>query len=387
MLPSRPMPQIHLTDEIRMLQDTTRKFVEDEVAPNIDAWEEAEEVPRNLFNRMGDLGFFGIRYPEKYGGTELDAVATVAFYEELGRAGYGSLSAGVGVHGDMASPHIARYGNESQLNEWMPKIVSGETLTAIAVTEPDAGSDVARIKTRATRKGNNAWLLNGSKMFITNGARADLYVVAAKTDLNAKGSRGVSMFIVEKSTPGFRVAKKLDKHGWRASDTAELVFDDCEIPTENLLGEENRGFYQIMDNFQNERLTIGAIALGECDKAIALTTEYVKGRKAFGGVLWDKQVVRHKLANLTMQVEAGRQLTYHAAWLDAQDIDCVKEVSMVKAYLGELANRVMYDCLQLHGGMGYMRESQIERMARDARIHTIGGGATEVMIEEVAKRM
>ena len=381
------MSQSHLTDEHRMLKDTTRRFVEDEVVPHVDAWEAAEEIPRDLFNRMGDLGFFGIRYPEKYGGAALDAVATVAFYEELGRSGCGSLSAGVGVHGDMASPHLARYGTDAQLEEWMPKIVSGAALTAVAVTEPDAGSDVAGMKTRATRKGNDAWLLNGSKMFITNGARADLYIVAAKTDLDAKGSRGVSMFLVEAGTPGFTVAKKLDKHGWRCSDTAELVFEDCEIPAENILGTENRGFYQIMDNFQNERITLGATAVGECDRALEITTQYVKDRKAFGGTLWDKQVVRHKLANLATQVEAGRQLTYHAAWLDAQGQDCVKEVSMVKAFMGELVNRVMYDCLQLHGGMGYMRESMIERMARDARIHSIGGGATEVMIEEVAKRM
>ncbi len=377
----------YLKDEHRMLKDTTRRFVEDEVVPHVVQWEANEEVPRELFNRMGELGFFGIRYPEKYGGAALDAIATVAFYEELGRSTCGGLSAGVGVHGDMASPHLARYGTEEQLDEWMPKIVSGEALTAVAVTEPDAGSDVAGMKTRAVRRGNNAWLLNGSKMFITNGGRADLYIVAAKTDLGSKGSRGISMFLVEAGTPGFNVAKKLDKHGWLSSDTAELVFDDCEIPAENLLGTENRGFYQIMDNFQNERLTLGATALGESDKALEITTQYVKDRKAFGGTLWDKQVVRHKLSTVAMKVEAGRHLTYHAAWLDSQGVDCVKEVSMVKAYMGELVNEVMYVCVQLHGGMGYMRESVIERMSRDARIHPIGGGATEVMIEEIAKRM
>lgn len=376
-----------LKDEHRMLKDTTRRFVEDEVVPNAEKWEADEEIPRDLFNRMGELGFFGIRYPEKYGGAALDTVATVAFYEELGRATIGGISAGVGVHGDMASPHLERYGTEEQLDQWMPKIISGETLTAIAVTEPDAGSDVAGMKTRATRKGNNAWQLNGSKMFITNGGRADLYIVAAKTDTETKGSRGISMFLVEKGTPGFSVAKKLDKHGWRSSDTAELVFEDCEIPAENLLGTEGRGFYQIMDNFQNERITLGGICLGESAKAIEITTQYVKDRKAFGGTLWDKQVVRHKLATLEMKVEAGRQLTYHSAWLDSQGVDCVKEVSMVKAYMGELVNEVMYTCVQLHGGMGFMRESVIERMSRDARIHPIGGGATEVMIEEIAKRM
>jgi acyl-CoA dehydrogenase len=224
-------------------------------------------------------------------------------------------------------------------------------------------------------------------MFITNGALADVYFVAARTDPEAKGSRGLSMFIVEKGTPGLTVAKKLDKHGWRCSDTAELAFEDCEIPAGNLLGEENKGFYAIMNNFQNERLVGAAAAVGESLKAIEITTEYVKTRKAFGGTLWDKQVVRHKLATLAMKVEAGRSLAYHTAWLDAQGHDCVKEVSALKAYMGELVNEVMYTCVQLHGGMGYMRESAIERMSRDARVVAIGGGATEVMIEEVAKRM
>jgi len=195
------------------------------------------------------------------------------------------------------------------------------------------------------------------------------------------------MFIVEKGAPGFTVAKKLDKHGWRCSDTAELVFEDCEIPYDSILGEENKGFYAVMDNFQNERLVGGALSLGEMQHALAITTEYVKNRKAFGGTLWDKQVVRNKLSTLATQVEAARHFTYHCAWLVSQGRECVKEVSMLKALAGELVNRVMYDCVQLHGGMGYMRESPIERMSRDARVASIGGGATEVMLEEVAKRM
>jgi len=211
--------------------------------------------------------------------------------------------------------------------------------------------------------------------------------VAAKTDLEAKGSRGVTIFAVEKGTPGFTVGKKLNKHGWLCSDTAELIFENVRVPSENILGEVNKGFYAIMKNFQNERTVLGAMAMGEAAKAIELTLEYVKNRPAFGGVLWDKQAIRQKLAERSAQVEAGLQLTYHAAWMDAQGMDCVKEVSMVKAYCGDLVNKVLYDCVQFHGGMGYMRETPVERMSRDARIQAIGGGATEVMLEEIAKRL
>ena len=195
------------------------------------------------------------------------------------------------------------------------------------------------------------------------------------------------MFLVEKGTPGFTVSHALDKHGWRSSDTAELHFDDCRIPAENVLGREGRGFYAIMGNFQNERVTIGAMAMGEAQAALDLTLDYVRTRKAFGAPLWARETIRQRLARLASKVEAGRQLVYHAAWLDTQGADATREVSMVKAYCGELVNEVMYDCVQFHGGMGFMRESTIERMSRDARVQNIGGGATEVMLEEVAKRM
>lgn len=224
-------------------------------------------------------------------------------------------------------------------------------------------------------------------MFITNGVHADLVFVAARTDPEAKGSHGISMFAVERDTAGFSVGQKLDKLGWLCSDTAELVFEDCVLPGDALIGEENRGFYSIMQNFQNERIVMGAMVVGEAQKAIDLTLEYVKERDAFGAKLWDKQTIRQRLAMHQAEVDAARQLVNHAAWMDAQGLDAVKEVSMVKAYCGELVNRVMYTCQQFHGGYGYMRDQAIERMARDARIQSIGGGATEVMLEEVAKRM
>jgi acyl-CoA dehydrogenase len=216
---------------------------------------------------------------------------------------------------------------------------------------------------------------------------ANLYCVAAKSGHEGSPSRLISMFLVEKGTPGFTVSRTLDKHGWRSSDTAELHFDGCRIPAENLLGEEGRGFYAIMSNFQNERITIGAMAMGEAQAALELTLDYLRVRKAFGAPLWARETIRQRLAMLAAKVEAGRRLVYHAAWLDTQGVDATKEVSMVKAYCGELVNEVMYDCVQFHGGMGFMRESTIERMSRDARVQNIGGGATEVMLEEVAKRM
>ncbi|HLS85533.1 MAG TPA: acyl-CoA dehydrogenase family protein [Burkholderiales bacterium] len=368
-----------------LLRDSIRRFVEKEIVPKAAAWEEQGFVPREVLRQMGSLGFLGLRYPEEFGGSALDARATALLAEELGRSTFGGFAITVLVHTDMASPHLFNAGSPAQVARYLPKVISGEAITAVAVTEPDAGSDVKGIRTTARRDGD-AWVLNGTKMFITNGALADLYFVAAKTD-PAAGSKGVSMFIVEKGTPGFSVSRRLDKHGWRSSDTAELVFDGCRVPGENLLGEEGRGFYSIMRNFQNERIAIGAMAIGESAKALEITLEHVKTRKAFGAPLWEKQAIRQRLAMLAARIEAGRQLVWHAAALDAQGRDCVKEVSMVKAYCGELVNEVMYDCLQFHGGMGYMRESAIERMTRDARVQAIGGGATEVMLEEVAKRL
>ena len=376
---------IYFSQEHKMLRDQVCRFIAEKVIPHGEQWEEDGLTPRALLREMGDLGFFGIRYPEVHGGSGLNTLATVVLAEELGRSTFGGFAVTVLVHTDMASPHLFNAGNDVQMAKYMPGIIAGETITAVAVTEPDAGSDVAGMKTRAVRDGDD-WVLNGSKMFITNGVHGDLFFVAAKTDSDAKGSRGITMFIVEKNMPGFRVGRALKKMGWFCSDTAELLFENCRVPAENVLGEVNHGFYAIMKNFQNERTVLGAQAIGEASKAIELTLDYVKVRKAFGGVLWDKQAIRQRLSERMAQVEAGRQLVYHAAWLDAQGIECTKEVSMVKAYCGELVNKVMYDCQQFHGGFGYIRESAIERMVRDARIHAVGGGATEVMLEEVAKR-
>jgi len=377
---------IYFTEQHRQFRDNLRRFIAREIVLHADAWEDAGMVPREVMRQMGELGYLGIRYPEQYGGSGLDTVYSAILAEELGRSTYGGYAVTVTVHTDMASPHLANFGTPEQLQRYLPALIRGERVCAVAVTEPDAGSDVAGIRTRAVRDGDD-WVLDGSKMFITNGVHGDLYFVGAKTDPTAKGSRGISIFIVEKGTPGFRVGRALKKSGWLCSDTAELVFENCRIPAANLLGGENKGFYQIMRNFQNERMVIGAQAMGEAARAIEMTVDYVRNRKAFGATLWDKQAIRQRLAMRAAQVEAGRALVYHAAWLDAQGKDCVKEVSMVKALCGELVNEVMYDCQQFHGGFGYMRDSAIERMVRDARVEAIGGGATEVMLEEVAKRM
>lgn len=377
---------VYFSAEHDLFRDQIRRFAIEEIRPNADAWEEAGEVPRGVFRQMGALGFLGARYGEEFGGAGMDVFASVVLAEELGRAGLSGLAAGVLVHTDMASPHLARFGSAGQKARYLPAVIRGEKVTAIAVTEPGAGSDVAGITTRAEPSGNG-WVLNGAKMFITNGALADLYFVAARTGQDAKASRGLSMFIVERGTAGFEVVRKLDKLGWHSSDTAELRIEDCRLPADALLGEEGRGFYQIMENFQNERLVIGAMAVGEAERAVEITLDHVRTRNAFGAPLWEKQSVRQKLADCATRAAAAKQLVHHTAWLDAQGIDCVREVSMVKVHCAEMVQHVAHTCLQLHGGSGYMRGMEIERLYRDARIHSIGGGATEVMLEEVAKRL
>jgi acyl-CoA dehydrogenase len=377
----------YFTPEHEQLRETIQRFVAQRVLPQADAWEQNGFVPREILREMGQLGLFGMRYSSEYGGSELDTLATVVLAEEMGRSSYGGFAVTVLVHTDMASPHLHHAGTKEQLARFMPDIISGKRISAVAMTEADAGSDLAGMRTRARRDGAD-WVLNGSKMFITNGVYGDVFFVAAKTgDSDQARHRQISMFIVEKGTPGFTVARPLNKHGWLSSDTAELHFDNCKVPAENLLGEEHKGFYALMKNLQNERIVLGAQAVGEASKAIDLALHWVTQRQAFGGSLWDKQTIRQRLAMRASQVEAARALVYNTAWRDAQGQTVTKEVSMIKALCGTLVNEVMYDCLQFHGGMGFIRETAIERMTRDARVQSIGGGATEVMLEEVAKRM
>lgn len=379
-------PTIYETEDLAAIRAQTRRFVEDKVVGKGDEWEREGEIPGDLLDEMGRIGFYGLRVPEEFGGIGMGELASVVFAEELGRGTYGGFSATTLVHTDLAMPYLLNYGSDEQKKRWLPDMLTGEILTAIGVTEADHGSDVAGIQTTASRDGDG-YRLNGSKLYITNGGIAQLLFIAAKTNSDVKPSRGISIFAVPADAEGFSASRKLDKMGWRCSNTAELSFANVWVPAENVIGDVDKGFYEIMNNFQNERLVLGAMALGESAKAIELTVDWVKNRKAFGATLWDKQAIRQRLAGLAAELEAARQLVYHAAWLMEQGDDAVMEVSMVKAVVGELVNRVMYDCVQFHGGMGYLTESAIERMYRDARIHSIGGGATEVMLEEIAKRM
>ena len=380
------MQSPYLSEEHSLLRDQVRRFIREEVEPHGEAWERDGHVPRDVLRKMGDLGLLGLRYPADFGGSEMDYLGTVVLAEELGRSSFGGFAITVLVHTDMASPHLANAGTDEQQARYMPGIVSGEMISAVAITEPNAGSDVASIRTRTESDGDD-WVINGQKIYITNGVLADVYFVAAKTDGSAKGSRGISMFIVEKGTPGFTVAQELDKMGWRSSDTAELLFEDCRIPHGNMLGELNRGFYAVMQNFQNERLTLAAQAIGEAEKAIEMTVQYALDRPAFGKSLWQQPVIRNTMSMLAAKVASARAFVYETAWRATKGEDVVREVSMLKALCGDLVNEVTYACQQYHGGFGYMRGTAIERMVRDARVQAIGGGATEVMLEEVAKRM
>ncbi|MGA7227441.1 MAG: acyl-CoA dehydrogenase family protein [Acidimicrobiia bacterium] len=379
------MRSIYINDDLEAIRSQVAEYVEREIVPVAEDWE-SSGVPREVLTSMGELGFFGLRVPVEQGGIGMGPLASVVFAEELGRSAFGGFTITVLVHTDLAMPYLLNQGSEEQKERWLPAMLSGETLCAIAVTEPDAGSDVASIRTVARREGDG-YSLSGTKMFITNGGIADLIFVAARTDASVKGSRGISIFAVEKGTPGFSASRSLEKMGWHSSNTAELVFEDVWVPAENMVGEENRGFYYIMSNFQNERLAIMGQALGESQRAVELTVDYVKQRTAFGSTLWHKQAIRQRLARRQAEIDAGRQLAYHAAWLLESGVDATREISEVKAFVGELANAVLYDCVQFHGGIGFIAGTTVERLYRDVRIASIGGGATEVMLDEVAKRL
>jgi acyl-CoA dehydrogenase len=380
------MKSIYIDEDLNSIRLGVREYVEREIVPVAEQWERDRAIPRDVLDAMGKLGYFGLRIPEEYGGLGLGTMASVVFAEELGRSTYGGFTITVLVHTDLATPYVTNFGTAEQKDRYLAKFATGELITAIGVTEPDAGSDVAAIRTTARRDGDG-FVINGTKMFITNGATADVVFIAAKTNPDVKGSRGISIFAVEQGTEGFRASRALEKMGWHSSNTAELILEDVWVSEDKLIGEENRGFYYIMENFQNERLAIMGQALGEAQRAIELTVDYLKGRQAFGEALWEKQGIRQRIAMRQSELDAARELTYRAAWLVDQGEDAVREASEVKAFVAETTNRVVYDCVQFHGGMGFIAETDIERIYRDARIHSIGGGATEVMLEEVAKRL
>ena len=377
-----PVDSIYLSPEHELLREQVARFLAREVEPCAAAWEQDGFVPREVLQRMGQAGMLGLMYAPEHGGGGADALTNLVFAEALSQSTFGGFIVTVLVHTDMASPHLHHAGSAAQQARWMPGITAGRTITAVAITEPGAGSDVAGMRTRARRDGDH-WVIDGSKLFITNGVHADLYFVAART---GQAARDISIFAVEKGTPGFTVGRQLDKTGWRCSDTAELHFDGVRVPAGHLLGEEGKGFYAIMKNFQTERIALGAMAVGHCTQALRLALDHVRTRQAFGGTLWDKQAVRQRLAMLDAKTRAARAYLYHCAWRVTQGHDVVQDVSLLKALTGELVNEVTQGCQQVHGGMGFMTGTPVERLWRDARVLAIGGGATEVMLDEAAKR-
>ncbi|MBM4441059.1 MAG: acyl-CoA dehydrogenase family protein [Candidatus Rokubacteria bacterium] len=376
------------SDEHQMLRRSIRAFVEKEITPHVAAWEDAGQIPRELWRKLGALGVLGLEFPAEYGGAGADFLASVVLGEEMARCRSGGVAFSVLVHTDMSSPWLTRFGTAAQKRKYLPAIVRGETVCALGITEPGTGSDMAALTTRAVRDGDQ-YRITGNKTFITNGVYGDLYFVAARTGAGTETRRheGISMFLVERGLPGFTVSRKLDKMGMRASDTAELSFQECPVPAENLLGVEGRGFQQLASGLQRERLMAAVLAISGAQQALDDTIAYLHERSAFGAPLATKQVLRHRVADMATELEAARALVYHAASMYAAGEPCVKEVSMAKLFATETANRVAYQAVQLHGGYGYMREFPVEGAFRDLRLWTIASGTSEVMREIIAKRV
>ncbi|MBH9364919.1 acyl-CoA dehydrogenase family protein [Pseudomonas aeruginosa] len=376
--------QQYFDESHQLIRDSVRRFVEREVLPYIDEWEEAEEFPRELYLKAGAAGILGIGYPEAYGGScEGDLFAKVAASEELMRCGSGGLVAGLGSL-DIGLPPVVKWARPEGRERVVPAVLRGEKVMALAVTEPSGGSDVASLKTRAVRDGDH-YRVSGSKTFITSGVRADYYTVAVRT--GGEGFAGISLLLVEKGTAGFSVGRKLKKMGWWASDTAELFFDDCRVPAENLIGVENAGFACIMANFQSERLALAVMANMTAQLALEESLRWAREREAFGKPIGKFQVLRHRLAEMATQLEVSREFTYRQAAKMAAGKSVIKEISMAKNFATDVADRLTYDAVQVLGGMGYMRESLVERLYRDNRILSIGGGSREIMNEIIGKQM
>ncbi|HHW2038570.1 TPA: acyl-CoA dehydrogenase family protein [Pseudomonas aeruginosa] len=376
--------QQYFDESHQLIRDSVRRFVEREVLPYIDEWEEAEEFPRELYLKAGAAGILGIGYPEAYGGScEGDLFAKVAASEELMRCGSGGLVAGLGSL-DIGLPPVVKWARPEVRERVVPAVLRGEKIMALAVTEPSGGSNVANLKTRAVRDGDH-YRVSGSKTFITSGVRADYYTVAVRT--GGEGFAGISLLLVEKGTAGFSVGRKLKKMGWWASDTAELFFDDCRVPAENLIGVENAGFACIMANFQSERLALAVMANMTAQLALEESLRWAREREAFGKPIGKFQVLRHRLAEMATQLEVSREFTYRQAAKMAAGKSVIKEISMAKNFATDVADRLTYDAVQVLGGMGYMRESLVERLYRDNRILSIGGGSREIMNEIIGKQM
>ncbi len=379
-----PAFQEYFDPSHQLVRDSVRRFVEREILPDIDQWEEAESFPRELYLKAGAAGILGIGYPEALGGShEGDVFAKIAASEELMRCGSGGLVAGLGSL-DIGLPPILKWARHEVRDRVVPQVLAGEKISALAVTEPSGGSDVANLQTRAVRDGD-FYRVSGSKTFITSGVRADFYTVAVRT--GEPGFGGISLLLIEKGTPGFTVGRQLKKMGWWASDTAELFFDDCQVPVSHLIGAENMGFACIMGNFQSERLALALMANMTAQLALEESLKWARQREAFGKPIGKFQVLKHRLAEMATALEVSREFTYRQAAKMAAGQSVIKEISMAKNFATDTADRITTDAVQILGGLGYMRESLVERLYRDNRILSIGGGTREVMNEIISKQM
>ncbi|HWH85290.1 MAG TPA: acyl-CoA dehydrogenase family protein [Pseudomonas sp.] len=379
-----PAFQEYFDPSHQLVRDSVRRFVEREILSDVDQWEEAESFPRELYLKAGAAGILGIGYPETLGGShEGDVFAKVAASEELMRCGSAGLVAGLGSL-DIGLPPIIKWARPEVRERVVPQVLSGEKIIALAVTESGGGSDVANLQTRAVRDGD-FYRVSGSKTFITSGVRADFYTVAVRT--GAPGFGGISLLLIEKGTPGFNVGRQLKKMGWWASDTAELFFDDCRVPVGNLIGAENMGFACIMGNFQSERLALALMANMTSQLALEESLKWAREREAFGKPIGKFQVIKHRLAEMATALEVSREFTYRQAAKMAAGRSVIKEISMAKNFATDTSHRITSEAVQILGGLGYMRESLVERLYRDNRILSIGGGTREVMNEIISKQM
>ena len=374
------------TEEHEMFRKSLRKMLDKEAYPYFEEWEQKRDIPRLFWKKLGENGFLCPMVSEEYGGLGLDFGYSMILTEELERVGAG-LASGISLHSDIVTPYIEAYGTEEQKQKWLPKSVTGELISAVAMTEPGAGSDLAGIGTTARREGDY-YILNGEKTFITNGINADYVVVVCKTDPYAQPAyKGISLLVVETGTPGFKRGKKLDKIGMHSADTGELIFEDAKVPVENLLGEEGKGFYYLMSKLQQERLIVAIEVQIEAEEMLKLTTNYVKERKAFGSRIADFQNTQFKLAEMATEIDIGRTYVNSLVGKHIAGEEIVKEVSMAKWWISEMAKRVASECLQLHGGYGYMEEYEIARRYRDIPVAAIYAGTTEIMKGIIAKQI
>lgn len=372
---------VYFGETHNIVRQSVRKFVDREIKPFVDDWEEEGRFPLELYKKAGEAGILGIGYPEAYGGSAGDIFVKIAAVEELMRCGSAGIAAGLGSL-DISIPPILALGNEEQKMRFVPSVLKGERVSALGITEPNAGSDVARIKTRAVLE-KDYYVVNGSKTYITSGSRADQLTCAVRT--GGEGHHGISFLVISSDTPGYSVSKKLRKMGWWASDTSQIFFDNCRVPVKNLLGKEGQGFYGIMENFQNERLQLAVMANMTAQMALEESLKYAREREAFGRPLSGFQVTRHKLVDMATLIEASREFVYRiASKIDAGE-NQVKEISMAKNFACMVSDKVTYDAVQIHGGAGYMREYLVERLYRDNRILSIGGGTQEIMKEIISK--